>query len=206
MGDNEKEEQYDKEAAVLILKNLRRTFTDLQTKGNKAKVHQEILDAISMAVMSEEVQTQRLGKAYERLVCISDAQRRRGLNMLRGADECKRKKEDEKKHVREEGEKEKKTSKKRKAELSNYELQQREAQTSGSKAKKDLTFIKDYFHNNCSKVEIDKSRPKCYSRKHHLGKPMTCQPRVRRATKQDLVTVFLSSPEYSSWRKQNPGM
>ena len=102
------------------------------------KTLQDMLDVISSVVMSEEIGTERLSAAVERVFGISlPNQQVRGTTLAR-------------QHASQE--------------TSAISLT-RQPQSYGPKAKLDLDFVWNWFHNDCDLITVDKSRKGFYSRR-----------------------------------------
>ena len=107
------------------------------------KTLQDMLDVISSVVMSEEIGTERLSAAVERVFGISRNQQVRGTTLAR-------------QHASQE--------------TSAISLT-RQPQSYGPKAKLDLDFVWNWFHNDCDQeldcdlITVDKSRKGFYSRR-----------------------------------------
>ena len=183
-GGDAKEEEEDEErpltaderAEVLVLNNLRKLVLSVSSgQGTKTVQQQTMLDCIAAAVMSTQVAEERLTSAVMRTTGLSRIQQARGLQLVM---------------LKEQGN-------------AMILRMPRAPHSHGSKAKKDLDFVYDWFHNDCPLVEVDKSKRNCYRRKiaNVAGKTrrLTCQRRIMTGTKKSLVESFLSSDIYSNW-------
>jgi hypothetical protein len=166
----------DQKAIGMLIENLRATVVALSSsRGSKTVEEQTMLDCISAAVMSPQLVDLRLMSAVSRSVGLSRRQQTRGLGLRK---------------LREERE-------------SLVLRVPRAPHSFGSKAKKDLDWVYDWFHNECNLVEVDKSKRNKYRRKiaKVAGKirKLTCQRRVMTGTKLQLVSAFISSDVYSNY-------
>ena len=166
----------DQKAIGMLIENLRATVVALSSsRGSKTVEEQTMLDCISAAVMSPQLVDLRLMSAVSRSVGLSRRQQTRGLGLRK---------------LREDRE-------------SLVLRVPRAPHSFGSKAKKDLDWVYDWFHNECNLVEVDKSKRNKYRRKiaKVAGKirKLTCQRRVMTGTKLQLVSAFISSDVYSNY-------
>lgn len=181
-GEQDREhrmESADKQVMLLLIENLRATVLSLgSSRGNRTVEEQTMLDCISAAVMSPQLVDLRLMSAVSRSVGLSRRQQTRGLGL-----------------------------RKLKEEQGSLVLRVPRAPHSfGSKAKTDLDWVYDWFHDECNLVEVDKSKRNAYRRKvaKVAGKirRLACQRRVMTGTKQQLVSAFISSDVYSNYKSR----
>ena len=79
----------------------------------------------------------------------------------------------------------------------------RQPRSYGPKAKLDLGFVWNWFHNSCDLITVDKSQKGYYSRRSFCcaGKlrHLECQRRIIAGYKKDCVKSFKDSETYRSW-------
>lgn len=128
----------DQRTTELLLRNLRDACVKLteNQRGSRTRDEQTNLDCISAALMSPDILDLRLMSSVERILGISRAQQMRGINLQAERNGT-----------------------------GNMETRlKRQSQSFGPKAKVDLDFVYDWFHNDCPLVEVDKSRQSTYTR------------------------------------------
>ena len=134
----EAEAKNNSRVVQIVCLNIRSLFLNSGTGGGTCeKTLQDMLDFISSVVMSEEIGTERLSAAVERVFGISRNQQVRGTTLAR-------------QHASQE--------------TSAISLT-RQPQSYGPKAKLDLDFVWNWFHNDCDLITVDKSRKGFYSRR-----------------------------------------
>ena len=171
-------EDNDARVKELALRNIRSLFRTNSAPGTRLKSSQAILDVIASVVMSKDIKDERLEGSVARVFGMSEKQRKRGRTLNHSRSNC----------------------------LSPAITLRRKPQSSGPKAKLDLDFVINWFHEDCPLVELDKGRRNTYKgRRIRCGNEIRfiyCQRRIRNGLKKYLVQSFLVSDVYKDWNKR----
>ena len=169
----------DQRVEQLVIRNIRSYMTNTSSAGNQSQAVRLIRDVLSSVIMSTEMVDERLQSAVTRVCALPKKQQLRGITLNRERESTER---------------------------PGITIK-RNPPSHGPKAKIDLDFVYDYFHNHCSLVEVDKSKRGQYKRKTIFcaGKTrkLSCQRRVMAGTRKDLVKMFKDSDIYSDWRRRH---
>ena len=164
----------------VVVRNMCLFFAKMNTgRRQPTKEEKVCIDAVSMAMVSDEIRDQRLQSAMERVFAVSREQQDRALKKLEvqatsGKPVCA------------------------------AVLLPRASAKSGRFARLQpaLDEIVKYFHEDCPLVEVDKSKPDPYTGRFAFrvaGKlvKLTCRRMVTSGTKQDLVAHLKGSAFYA---------
>ena len=188
----EQQRMNDKRAIELAITNIRNTFCRYSTGdgGGYQKDTQQLLDTMAMGIMSEEMVTERLMSALERVFGISRKIQTRGLRLIQensqwqGGD-----------HNNPPGTKK----------IKPLALTVRRCPKSYGRLaplKEILERIMDWFHSSCSLVVLDRSRQDSFTGRYNYKiagaqRKITCQRKLAYATVAGLVENLKASSFFS---------
>ena len=168
----------EKDALVrdLIIENLAATCKTLTSfQGSRTKEQNVTLTTICAAVMCDVFVDERLLNSLQRVLHITRPMMMNGLRL-----------------------------RKMKSKDASALSITRRPHSHGTKAKLDLDFVYDWFHDQCPLVQVDKSLRRHYTRSKPFcaGKirQLDCQRRILNGTREQAVDSFLNSDVYKRWQ------